>query len=228
MISIIIPTYNEAENIRELVKRIYKAMKNYNYEIIVADDDSPDKTTKIASNLPKKYNIRILLRKKDKGLSKSVVAGFKIAKGSIIGVMDADLAHPPEKIPKMLDLIKKENADIVIGCRLIKKIKNWSTHRRIISKLATLLAKPLTKIKDPMSGFFFIKRKVIKNISLKPKGYKILLEILVKGNYKKAIESPIIFKGRIIGESKLTAKIYFEYLRQLFELYLYRTKKCKK
>lgn len=202
-------------------------MKGYNYEIIIADDSSPDGTVKIARSLPKKYKVHVLLRKKDKGLSKAVVDGFKIAKGNILGVMDADLAHPPKQIPEILDKIKKENADIAVGSRLIKqgKIKNWPIHRRIISKTATLLAKPLTEIRDPMSGFFFIKKEVIKNTPLKPKGYKILLEILVKGNYKKTIEIPIIFKDRIAGGSKLTKKIYVEYLMQLFSLYLYKIKK---
>ncbi|MBW2965884.1 glycosyltransferase family 2 protein, partial [Candidatus Woesearchaeota archaeon] len=137
---------------------------------------------------------------------------------------------PPKKIPRMLNKIEKENADIVIGSRSIKqgKIKNWPLHRRIISKIATLLAKPLTNVKDPMSGFFFIKKKIIKNVLLKPKGYKILLEILVKGNYNKIAEVPIIFKNRIIGGSKLTIKVYLEYLIQLIELYLYNIKEILK
>jgi dolichol-phosphate mannosyltransferase len=202
-------------------------MKNYDYDIIIADDNSPDSTAGIAQKLPKKYKVKVLLRKKNKGLSKSVVDGFKIAKGNIIGVMDADFTHPPEIIPKILDKLKKENADILVGSRKTKggEIKNWPLHRKIISKFATLLAKPLTKIKDPMSGFFFLKKEVIKNIKFRPKGYKILLEILVKGNYKKAEEIPILFKDRIKGESKLTKKIYLEYLMQLIELYLYKIKK---
>jgi dolichol-phosphate mannosyltransferase len=230
IISIIIPTYNEAENIKKLTRKIYKSMKDYSYELIIVDDNSPDNTVKIARNLPKKYKVRVLLRKKDKGLSKSIVDGFKIAKGNILGVMDADFAHPIKQIPRILNKMNKENADIAVGSRSIKggKIKNWPLQRRIISKIATLLAKPLTEIKDPMSGFFFIKKKVIKNISLKPKGYKILLEILIKGNYKKTEEIPILFKDRIKGTSKLTTKIYLEYLMQLFELYFYKIKKYSK
>jgi len=225
MISIIIPTYNEAGNIKKIVKRIYNSIKKYDYEIIIADDNSPDNTAKIAERLPKKYNINVLLRKKDKGLSKAVVDGFNTAKGDILGVMDADLSHPPEKLPQILNKIKK--ADVVIGSRLgeYKKIKNWPWYRKIISKIATFQVKLLTEIKDPMSGFFFMKKEVIKNIKLKPKGYKILLEILVKGNYNKIIEIPITFQDRVEGKSKLTTKVYLEYIRQIFELYLYKIKR---
>jgi len=141
--------------------------------------------------------------------------------------MDADFTHPPYLIPKMINKIKKENINLIIGSRSIKysKIKKWPLKRKIISKIAIILAKPITNIKDPMSGFFFMKKEVIKNVKLKPKGYKILLEILSKGNYNSVSEIPIIFKNRIKGDSKLTLKVYLEYLIQLYNLYLYKIKK---
>jgi len=223
-ISLIIPTYNEVKNIEILFKRIHSILKGTNYEAILVDDDSPDGTAKKAKSLIKKYPLRVIVRKKDRDLSKAVVTGFKAAKGNILGVIDADLAHPPETIPIMVDIINKNAADLVIGSRQIEggKIENWPMNRRFVSKLASVLARPLTNVHDPMSGFFLMKREVIKNAPLKPRGYKILLEILVKGNYSKVIEIPIIFRDRLEGESKLSAKVYLKYLIQLIGLYCWK------
>jgi dolichol-phosphate mannosyltransferase len=138
--------------------------------------------------------------------------------------MDADLSHPPEKIPDLADPIIRGEADIVIGSRYIDtgKIGDWSFRRKVSSKLATLAAKGLTKVKDPMSGFFFLKREVIENIELNPKGFKIALEILVKGKYDKVVEVPIFFKDRIYGETKLSSGVILDYLLQTLRLYIYK------
>jgi dolichol-phosphate mannosyltransferase len=223
MISIITPTYNEAKNISNLIKEIDKAMKGREYEIVVADDNSPDGTADIASNLKEKYNVTVLLRTKNKGLSPAVCDGFNIAKGNILGVIDADLSHPPKIIPQLIDAMEKEKADIAVASRLVRGggTEAWPAKRKITSYIATMLAKPITSIKDPMSGFFFLRREVLDGAELKPKGYKILLEILVKGNYKKAIEYPFIFRDRTAGDSKLSIKTNIQYLQQLSSLYLY-------
>jgi len=225
-ISLIIPTYNETSNIKPLFKRIHSVLKDINYEAILVDDNSPDGTAKKAKSLVKKYPLRVIIRKKDRDLSRAVVTGFKAAKGNIIGVIDADLAHPTESIPLMLNILNKNAADLVIGSRQIEggKIENWPMNRRFVSKLASVLARPLTNVHDPMSGFFLMKREVIKNAPLKPRGYKILLEILVKGNYSKVIEIPIIFRDRLEGQSKLSAKVYLKYLIQLIGLYCWKIK----
>lgn len=224
MLSIIIPTLNESKNIKILARRIKKAMNNHkiDYELIVVDDNSSDKTFEVAKKLEKKYNIKAFKRIKDKGLSSAVVFGFSKARGDIICVIDADLSHPPELIPRMLKEIKKN--DIVVASRLIKggKVEDWPMHRKLMSKFATSLANPLSSVNDKMSGFFMIKKKVIKNIHFVPRGYKILLEILVKGNYENVKEIPYTFKNRKVGTSKLTIKTNLEYLVQL--LHLYRVK----
>lgn len=226
IISLIIPTYNEASNIKPLFKGIHSVLNSKKYEIILVDDSSPDGTAKKAEEFKDKYPLKVILRKEDRDLSKAVITGLNHAKGDILGVMDADLAHPVKVMPIMIELINKGYADIVVGSRLIEggAIKNWPLSRKIISKIATLLAKPLTNIKDPMSGFFFLKKEVIKSIEFKSKGYKILLEMLVKGKYKKVVEIPIIFKNRIKGKSKLTKVIYLKYLKQLIGLYYWRIK----
>lgn len=227
MISIIIPTYNEADNIPLLLDKIAKNMKNIEYEMIVVDDNSPDKTWLVAEKLKIKYPLKVLRRINKRGLSSAVLDGFRIAKGDILGVIDADLSHPPDKIPKLIKAIR-EGYDFVIGSRLVKggKVEKWPFHRRFISWFARLLARPLTPVKDIMSGFFFIKKSVIKNRKFKPKGYKIALELLVKGKYDKVKEIPITFRNREGGQSKLSIKVQLEYLSQLSGLYIYKLKRA--
>ena len=221
-ISIITPTYDEAKNIKKLASRINKSLSNKNYELIIIDDNSPDGTGEIAEELSKKYPVRVIHRKRRLGLSSAVIEGFKAAEGYLICVIDADLSHPPEIIPKLTERLKTQTADIVIASRLIEGggTENWPKKRKITSFIATALARPLTNVNDLMSGFFLIKKEVIKNVKLIPRGYKILLEILVKGRYKKIVEYPFIFKDRTAGSSKLNFKTNLEYLRQLVHLYL--------
>ncbi|MDO8740146.1 MAG: polyprenol monophosphomannose synthase [Candidatus Woesearchaeota archaeon] len=226
MISIIIPTYNEKENIKNLIAEISNIFKKNKIkgEIIIVDDNSPDGTGKIAENLSKKYSVKVLHRKGKLGLSSAVVAGFKAAKGSILGVMDADFSHPPEIIPELIKPILNENIDFVIGSRHVKGggIENWPLLRKLISKGATLLAKTVTNVKDPMSGLFFLKKSVIKGIKFDSKGFKICLEILVKGSYKTVKEVPYIFKDRRVGKSKLGAGEYLNYVVTLARLIKYK------
>ncbi|MHA1595097.1 MAG: glycosyltransferase, partial [Candidatus Baldrarchaeia archaeon] len=156
-----------------------------------------------------------------RGLGSAVVDGFKIARGKVLGVMDADLQHPPEKILELLSAVEN-GADIAIASRYVEggEIENWGLRRKIISKGATTLVHMLIpafkQIKDPLSGFFLVRRKVVENINLNPQGFKILLEILTKGNYSTVVEVPYRFKGRELGESKLNFKEYIKYLHQLW------------
>lgn len=221
-ISMIIPTYNERDNLQFLVKRIDKALSNLNYELIIVDDNSPDGTGELAEKLSKDFPIKIIHREGKKGLASAVIDGFKHAEGEVLGVMDADLQHPPENIPELLREIKR--ADIVIGSRYIEngKIDGWSFKREIISKgagiLAHILLPKIRSIKDPLSGFFLLKSDVIEGVDLNPIGYKILLEILVKGNYNDLIEVPYIFKERGGGKSNLNIKEHINYLKHLYKL----------
>jgi len=225
-ISIIIPTYNEAENIKKLIPLLHSVIKNYDHEIIIVDDDSPDGTAKVAEDLAKKYPVRVFVRKNERGLASAILFGFKNAQGDILGVMDADLQHPPELLQKMIEKIK-EGYDIVIASRYTKegRIEKWPSYRLLISKGATLLAKPLTRVKDPMSGYFILKRSVIDDLKFDSIGYKLLLEILVKGKYKKVIEIPYTFKNRKYGRSKLNFFEILKYIHLLIRLYTYKLKK---
>jgi dolichol-phosphate mannosyltransferase len=194
-VSIIIPTYNEALNIEKLVKGI--ANLDLDSEIIVVDDNSPDKTGKIAESLKKDYkNLKVIHRTK-KGLASAVVEGFRASNGEIIGVLDADFSHPLNAIPVMIEPIQTGEAELVIGSRYVKggNIKGWNIIRKITSKGAILLSRPLTGVKDSVSGFFFFKKEVIKNLNFNPRGYKIGLEIIVKGKYERVIEEQVRCRG---------------------------------
>ncbi|MBC8495046.1 polyprenol monophosphomannose synthase [archaeon] len=226
IISIIVPTFNEAQNISLLIPKIHDVLNgNYKHEIVVVDDNSPDGTAKVARSLAKKHNVRVLLRKNKRGLSSAVIDGFKFAKGDTLCVMDADLSHPPDVLPKVLDALK--HADLVVGSRLVKGggSEEWPFHRKLLSWGAQLLARPLTPVKDTMSGFFAMKRSVIKDISLEAYGYKILLEILVMGHYNKVVEVPFTFLNRSFGSSKIGVGVEAEYLKQLGHLYKYKFSK---
>jgi len=227
-ISIVIPTYNEAENIKKIIPMIDSALKGYNYEIVVVDDNSPDGTAKVAEKLTEQYPVRVLVREKKKGLASAILHGFANASGDILGVIDADLQHPPELLDEMVRRIE-DGYDIVVACRYAKGggVEHWSFHRSLISKVATILAKPLTKVKDPMSGYFLLRRKVIEGIHLKPFGYKLLLEILVRGNYSKTTEVPYVFRTRGIGTSKMGWREIVEYIYQLVHLYMFKFFKFK-
>ena len=220
-LSLVIPTYNERENISILLEKIFSEFKKNKIkgEVIVVDDNSPDKTGDLVESLIKDYeNLKIVHRKGKLGLSSAVLEGWKISKGKILGVMDADLSHPTEKIKELFFPIQKEGIDFTIGSRYVKggKILGWGFRRKILSYFATVLARPLTSVKDPMTGFFMIKRKCVDFNKLNPKGFKILLEVILKAKYNQVKEIPIVFTNRIKGKSKAGIKEIFCYLENLW------------
>jgi dolichol-phosphate mannosyltransferase len=219
--SVIVPTYNERENLKTLVERILSAA---DVEVIVVDDASPDGTGEIADNLASTYGIRVVHRSGKLGLASAMLDGLKAASGDILGVMDADFSHPPELIPKLIEPIVKGDADIVFASRYIKGggVEGWPLLRQVTSNGARLLARPLTGVRDCMSGYFFMRKDVIEGVRLETVGFKLGLEILVKGRYKKAAEVPFTFRDRAGGKSKLNGKEYINYLRHLSRLYRYR------
>ena len=228
--SVIIPTFNEKENIGKIVPRINEvfAGSGINGEIIVVDDNSKDGTQQIVADLAKKTdNIKLLIRYQDPGLSQSVIDGFRAARSDIFLVIDADFSHPTELIPSFYREIMAGN-DIVVGSRYIAggNIVNWPLQRRIISKGATLLGRLIVpRVKDPVSGFFAIRREVIVDAPLKPKGYKILLEILGRGHWRLVKEIPFTFKDRVEGSSKLKGKTMKEYALQVLDILKYKATK---
>jgi dolichol-phosphate mannosyltransferase len=228
--SIIVPTYQEAKNIPELVARI--ASVDYgqrNFEVILADDNSQDGTPEVVKALKKDHPwLKLLIRSKPKNLSESIIDGFNMAQYPILITLDADLSHPPEKIPEMLNILSDPAVDAVIGSRYVpggSTDPSWPYHRVLSSKFAALIAQVclFTKIKDPLSGFLAIRKKTIQaGAPLKPIGWKIGLEIIIKCRCKNVVEIPILFSQRQHGHSKLTFKISFDYLRHVGHLVWYR------
>ena len=221
-----IPTYNEKDNLDDLVRRITVACTadGIDPEIVIVDDNSPDGTGDRAEELAKTYRIKVIHRTGKLGLSSAVIEGFGASSGSIYVVMDADLSHPPEKIPDMIKEIQEGRAEVVVGSRYIEggSIENWPFYRKFISKGATLIARGLTKVKDPMSGFFALRKEVLDGVELNPIGYKIGLEILVKGKYSKVVEVPIRFANRKTGSSKLGGSEMLKYVDHVSMLYEHR------
>lgn len=222
-ISIIIPTYNERDNIIPLVERIDHALSNDDYEIVFVDDSSGDGTAELAMALSPKYPVKVMVRQNQRGLASAVVDGIGHATGWVIGVMDADLQHPPEVIPDLLQEIRG-GVDIAIASRYIKGggCQGWGLTRRVISKGAVVLAHlllPSTRpIRDPMSGFFMFNRQVVAHAHLKPTGFKILLEILMEGEFHNIAEVPYTFRIRGGGKSKLNARQQVDYLKHVYSL----------
>ncbi len=221
--SIIIPTYNEHDNIETLVHRLSKALVGYEYEIIFVDDNSSDDTAQSAESLQTEYPVKVIVRKDKRGLASAVVDGLSYVSGNNIVVMDADLQHPPEVVPNLIKAVG-QGADIAIASRYIEGggCQGWSLTRRFISRgaiiLAHLLLPATRKVNDPMSGFFMFNKGVVKDAQLNPAGFKILLEILMIGKFQKVTETPFTFVIREKGESKLNTRQQINYLKHIYSL----------
>ena len=224
-LSLILPTYNESENVPELLQRLDLVLKNIPKEVIVVDDNSPDKTWEVAEKLMSQYPwLRVLRRTNERGLSSAVLAGFAIAKGNYLGVMDADLQHDEKILPKLYELLMN-GADIAIGSRKSKggKIENWSLFRKMVSNIASWLSRIIlgqSRVSDPMSGYFVLNRKIYENCKaiINPLGFKILLEFIVRAPQARIEECGFVFRPRSHGKSKLSQVVIFQYLKALWDL----------
>lgn len=222
-ISVLVPTLNEAENIDPLIERILSAVNNTDFytEIIFVDGGSTDGTQDKINAWAQKADVRLYQSDGKGGLSGDIIKGAQESKSDVVVVMDADLSHPPEAIPSLVKPILDNTCDMVIGSRYIPegKITGWPIHRRIISKIATLMAIPLVTVRDPMSGFFAVLREHIIGIGREATGFKIGLEMLARGDGKiKVIEVPIHFTDRRKGSSKMSSRQVAACLKQMLAL----------
>ncbi|MFO8102334.1 MAG: glycosyltransferase family 2 protein [Dehalococcoidia bacterium] len=221
-LSIIVPTYNEAESLPVLAERIHGCLAGFDYELVVVDDNSPDGTGDLAEELARAGPVKVIHREGKLGLASAVIEGFRQASGDVIGVIDADLQHPPEHIPEMLKAMGE--ADIAIASRYVKGggTEGWTLVREVISQGARLmphfLFAKIRSVKDPLSGFFLFRKEVIEGVTLNPIGYKILLEILVRGNHNHVVEVPYVFRGRELGTSNFNTTEQINYLKHLWRL----------
>jgi len=229
-VTIIVPTYNESQNIIGILKSIRENIpKGIHTETIVVDDNSPDGTGKIVedyiSSIKKiaENTIDVIHRKAKNGLSSAILNGIQNAKGETIVVMDSDFSHPPQIIPKMIEAFKQYQCDLVVASRYITggNIQGWTTKRKLMSRIATTIAKKGlgVKTKDPMSGFFAFKKHIIKELNFDALGYKFLLEILVKTKDINIKEIPYTFENRKFGSSKLDVSTINDYFKSVWKLY---------
>jgi dolichol-phosphate mannosyltransferase len=227
MISVVIPTYNEAAAIEETLRRAAAALSwvSEDFELVVVDDASADGTAERAESLANEVPVRVLRRPGRLGLATAVLDGWAMARGEVLGVMDADLQHPPEVLAALAQAIRKEGADLAIGSRYVPGggTSDWTWMRRLISRTATHMAATVLPLKlstvgDPMSGVFMVRASALKDTGLNPLGYKILLEVIAKAHYRKLVEVPYVFQERERGSSKLGARQYLEYLLHLVRL----------
>ena len=221
-----VPTYNERDRLPELVRAIFDAYHRGGIEgeLVIVDDNSPDGTGAVADELARSWPIRVIHRAGKLGLGTAVVEGFAAAAAEIVGVIDADLSHPPELVPRMLSVMQQQRADMVIGSRYIPGggTSNWEASRVIMSKAACLLARGLTPVRDATSGFFLMRRDRARGVVISAGGFKICLELLIRSEPSLVIEVPYVFKGRTAGESKMNLKEATGYLVQLRDLHGYR------
>ena len=216
MISVIIPTYNEAAVIEETLRRAAAALRNAgeDFEIVVVDDASADGTAERVESLAHDIPVRVLRRPGRLGLATAVLDGWAMARGDIWGVIDADLQHPPETLTALAAAIH-QGADLAIGSRYVPGggTSDWTWMRRFISRSATHMAATVLPLKlaavgDPMSGMFMVRASALRNAPLNPLGYKILLEVIAKAHYNNLVEVPYVFQERERGASKLGARQY--------------------
>ncbi|HEY8942788.1 MAG TPA: glycosyltransferase family 2 protein [Polyangiaceae bacterium] len=225
-VTVIVPTYREAQNIPLLLARIgdVRRAHDLDLDVLLMDDDSADGSVEAVAAFGEPW-ARIIVRKENPGLSAAVLDGLRAARKDIVVVMDADLSHPPEKIPTMLRALEADFR-FVLGSRYVPGAGTddaWGFFRWLNSRVATLLARPLTRVRDPMSGFFAMRRAELESCApLNPVGYKIGLELIVKCGIDNVGEIPILFVDRRFGESKLTLRQQLLYLKHLRRLYIHK------
>jgi dolichol-phosphate mannosyltransferase len=229
-LSLVIPTFNEGQNLGPLITRLTRLLDAIlldNYELIVVDDNSPDHTWEQALFLSERVpQLRVLRRCQERGLSSAVIRGWQVAYGHVLGVIDADLQHPPEVILQLWEEIQA-GADLAVGSRHVKGggVSQWSLIRRALSRGAQtlgllLLPQVVGRVSDPMSGFFMVRREAIAGPILNPKGYKILLEVIGRGEIQTIAEVGYVFQERVEGASKVTWRQYVDYIHHLLRLRL--------
>ncbi|BAZ53362.1 dolichol-phosphate mannosyltransferase [Nostoc sp. NIES-4103] len=228
--SLIVPTYKERDNIYSIVKILTQLLDEFipgQYELIVVDDDSPDRTWEVAQSLTGEYpQLQVMRRQQERGLSSAVIRGWQAARGQVLGVIDGDLQHPPEVLTQLLRGIQ-EGADLAVASRHVEGggVSSWSVVRRFLSRGAQVLGliilpSVLGRVTDPMSGYFMVRRSAIAGATLNPVGYKILLEVIGRGRISEITEVGYVFCERKEGESKVTWKQYVEYIHHLVRLRL--------
>jgi dolichol-phosphate mannosyltransferase len=229
-LALVIPALCEAQNLPGLLDRARAALDPHGicYEIIVVDDDSCDGTAEIVSAIAlKDPRVRLLVRQGERGLSGAILFGWRHCDATVLGVMDADLQHPPELLPALISSVLAGH-DLVIGSRYAVggQLGNWNPVRKLLSAAAVWFTLPIQqagiRAKDPMSGFFLIRRQCVEGILFQPSGFKLLLEVLVRCHIRSVAEIPFAFGLRHCGTSKASFRVGWDYAKLLVRLYIER------
>jgi len=215
--SLVIPTYNERENVEPLLRTLSKVLSHIRHELIVVDDDSPDGTGEKVEHLALEIpEIRLVHRKvAQRDQAQALLEGLRISRGSILGSINADGSHPPEVVPVLLAKIAEGEFEMVIGSRYVARgaISRWPWYRRGFSSLATAITRSLLRlqIRDPLSGFYVVRREVYERAieTASPRGFKLLLELCLHGRPSKVAEVPIRFTNRNRGKSKVSLRVLY-------------------
>jgi dolichol-phosphate mannosyltransferase len=218
-VSLVTPTYNERQNVFLLAEEIFGLLADcddIDLELIIVDDNSPDGTGEAADALKERFPVRVVHRAGKLGLGSAVMEGWKQSDRPYLGVIDADLSHDPAILAGLVRGLREH--DLTMGSRFgeTSEVEKWALHRKMISVVGVGLARLVTGAEDPLSGYFFLRREVIEgDFSLTSSGYKILLEILVKGRYTSHTSTPFVFRNRQFSDSKLNWREHVLFLKQI-------------
>jgi len=229
-VSLVVPTYDEADNIGDLLRGLHAALTatGVGFELIVVDDDSPDETWRVAAVLTTEIpELTVIRRQEATGLATAVIGGWSYAHGRLLGAIDGDGQHPPNVVVDLLASMG-EGADVAVASRHLPEggMVGWSVARRLLSRGAQTLGQLLLpgtvgRVTDPMSGYFLLRRDIVAGTEMDPVGYKILLEVLARCDVRRLVESPYVFLQRTAGRSKVAVSHYVGYLRHLLRLRVY-------
>jgi dolichol-phosphate mannosyltransferase len=233
-LSLVLPTFNESGHIDTIVEQLIAVLDGIpalRYEIIIVDDNSPDRTWEKARRLSDTFpQIHAIRRQDRRDLSTAVLRGWQIARGDVFAVMDADLQHPPETLIELWRAMRR-GADLAIASRNIEGggVSDWTLPRRIVSRCAQLLGLVVLpevtgKVTDPMSGYFMVRRSALEGRELHPLGYKILIEVLARGAVVKISEVPYVFRETPHRPSKHSAAVFAQYLKHLIRIRIHLLK----
>src|SRR5215471_15791257 len=224
-LTMVIPTYNERARLDQLLERIFAECdrRQITVEVVIVDDNSTDGTGQRADEWALTRRVHAIHRPAKLGLGSAVLAGFSVAEGDVVGVIDADLSHPPELIPDLFAALRADDLDMVVASRYVPGggIRAWSSGRLLLSRLGCRLSRRLTTVHDAMSGFFLLRRDLVRHFDTPNHGFKIGLELLVRAPLRRVSEVGYVFVGREEGESKMTVREGLMFLRQLSRLYAF-------
>lgn len=224
-LTMVVPTYNERDRLGALLEQVFAACEQHRLRVtvVVVDDNSSDGTGDLADEWARHARVTVIHREGKLGLGSAVLEGIAIADSDIVGVMDADLSHPPDLIPRLYDAVVAGDLDMVVASRYVRHggTRSWTADRFVLSHLGCWLARPLTPVRDAMSGFFLLRRDHAIGFRTSTKGFKIGLELLVRARLRRVAELGYVFVGRDAGESKMSIGEGLRFLRQLAQLYAY-------